>query len=238
LAKAIFDWELSGHESSTHQKDQACEHPTDLNCLFLYIVRSMESLIVAGSWVNLAAEELHKTLLPTTDLDWESKTPDLDWTQAQTAIHTMRACLEYSYQVVGKRMDTYQPVLFEKKPQAKPIEYLTMISTAAKVLQKVVSSASLDDRAWHAYGVSDPVGFAAMGVIEVSVHTYDLAKGFGIDFVPNTLASEFAINRVFSGTVEFPNFESHGQLLLWLAGRIELSGVVRRSGWKWNGTPR
>jgi hypothetical protein len=77
-----------------------------------------------------------------------------------------------------------------------------------------------------------------MGVIEVSVHTYDLAKGFGIDFVPNTLASEFAINRVFSGTVEFPNFESHGQLLLWLAGRIELSGVARRSGWKWNGTPR
>ena len=32
----------------------------------------MESLIVAGNWVNLAAEELHKTLLPTTDLDWES----------------------------------------------------------------------------------------------------------------------------------------------------------------------
>jgi hypothetical protein len=34
----------------------------------------------------------------------------------------MRACLEYSYQVVGKRIDTYQPVLFEKKEKATPAE--------------------------------------------------------------------------------------------------------------------
>jgi hypothetical protein len=198
----------------------------------------MDKLITAGSWVNVAAEELYQALLPTVDLDWESKTPDLEWTQAQTAIHTMRACLEYSYQVVGKRIDTYQPVLFEKKPHAKPVEYLSMIQTAAKVLQKVVSVASLDDRAWHAYGISDPIGFAAMGVIEVSVHTYDLAKGFGIDFIPNNSAAEFAINRVFSGTVTYPNYNSSGELLLWLAGRTELSGTARRSGWKWNGTPR
>ena len=178
------------------------------------------------------------TLSSTFDLDWESQTPDLDWTQSQTAIHTMRACLEYSYQVVGKRMDYYQPVLFDKKDKAIPADYLAMIATAAKILNKTVKDSDETDRAWHAYGVSDPIGFAAMGVVEISVHTYDLAKGFGLNFVPNNLAAEFAIDRLFSGTTEFPMYDSHGELLLWLAGRIELSGMARRQNWRWNGTPR
>ncbi|MGA1670564.1 MAG: hypothetical protein ACO39F_06720, partial [Candidatus Nanopelagicaceae bacterium] len=131
-----------------------------------------------GAHVVSAADELARVLTPTTTLDWEQLTPDLTWTQSQTAIHTMRACLEYSYQVVGKKLDTYQPVLFEKKEAATPLDYLMMIPTAARVLSKVVATAEPSDRAWHAYGESDPIGFAAMGVVEVSVHTYDLAKGF------------------------------------------------------------
>lgn len=198
----------------------------------------MKNLVSAASYLELVSEELSQTLAPTINLDWEVSTPDLNWTQSQTAIHTMRACLEYSYQVVGKRMDTYQPVLFEKKDKATPAEYLPMISTASRILQKAIKDSDLSDRAWHAYGISDPIGFAAMGVVEVSVHTYDLAKGFGIEFIPNAVAAEFAIERIFSGTTEYPTFRTHGELLLWLAGRIELSGVPRRQGWKWNGTPR
>ena len=198
----------------------------------------MDNLVSAGKSVLVVAEDLVQTLTPTVDLNWESQTPDLDWTQSQTAIHTMRAALEYSYQVVGMRMDSYQPVLFEKKEKATPADYLPMILTAAKVLQKVVKDSDVNDRAWHAYGVSDPIGFAAMGVVEISVHTYDLARGFGIEFLPDHIASEFAIERLFSGTTEYPQYKNHGELLLWLAGRIELSGHARRQNWKWNGTPR
>ena len=198
----------------------------------------MKNLEVAASYLELVSEELSHTLLPTINLDWQITTPDLDWTQSQTAIHTMRACLEYSYQVVGKRMDSYQPVLFEKKEKATPAEYLPMISTASKILQKAIKDSDLSDRAWHFYGVSDPIGFAAMGVVELSVHTYDLARGFGINFVPNDVAAKFATERLFSGTTEYPTFETHGELLLWLAGRIALSGKPRRQGWKWNGAPR
>jgi hypothetical protein len=194
-----------------------------------------------GAHVVSAADELARVLTPTTTLDWEQLTPDLTWTQSQTAIHTMRACLEYSYQVVGKKLDTYQPVLFEKKEAATPSDFLMMIPTAARVLSKVVATAEPTDRAWHAYGESDPIGFAAMGVVEVSVHTYDLAKGFGIDFTPLEGPSEFAITRLFADTVEtsdsFGN-ESWGKRLLWYAGRIELSGMARREGWKWNGRVR
>ncbi len=194
-----------------------------------------------GAHVVSAADELARVLAPTTSKEWEQLTPDLAWTQVQTAVHTMRACLEYSYQVVGKKLDTYQPVLFERKEAATPADYLMMIPTAARVLSKVVATASADDRAWHAYGESDPIGFAAMGVVEVSVHTYDLAKGFGIDFTPLAEPSEFAITRLFADTVETsPQFneEGWGKRLLWYAGRIELAGLPRREGWKWNGRVR
>lgn len=194
-----------------------------------------------GSHVVSAADELAKVLTPTIGMDWEIQTPDLAWTQTQTAIHTMRACLEYSYQVVGKKMDTYQPVLFERKESASAADYLMMIPTAARVLSRVVATAEVSDRAWHAYGESDPIGFAAMGVVEVSVHTYDLAKGFGIDFTPLQAPSEFAITRLFADTVETnADFlaEDWGKRLLWYAGRIELAGLARREGWKWNGRVR
>jgi hypothetical protein len=80
-----------------------------------------------------------------------------------------------------------------------------------------------------------------MGVVEVSVHTYDLAKGFGIEFTPLAEPSEFAITRLFADTVETsPQFneEGWGKRLLWYAGRIELAGLPRREGWKWNGRVR
>lgn len=194
-----------------------------------------------GAHVVSAADELARVLAPTTSLDWEQPTPDLAWTQSQTAIHTMRACLEYSYQVVGKKLDTYQPVLFERKEAATPTDYLQMIPTAARVLSKVVATAEAEDRAWHAYGESDPIGFAAMGVVEVAVHTYDLAKGFGIEFIPLEAPSEFAITRLFADTVETSDSftqESWGKKLLWYAGRIEIAGMARREGWKWNGRVR
>jgi len=202
----------------------------------------MSTLNEAGQHVVVAADELAKVITPLLDLDWESKTPDLDWTQSQTAIHTMRACLEYSSQVVGKKMDSYQPVLIDKKEIAKPSDYPLMIQTAARNLQKVVAMADINDRAWHTAGVSDPIGFAAMGVVEVSVHTYDLALGFGVEFTPLDLPCEFAIKRLFADTVDIsnPDFykKSYGEQMLWYAGRISLADQKRREGWRWNGLVR
>ncbi len=200
----------------------------------------MNSINIAGDHVVRAVDELVGVLNPTVHSDWNLSTPSLEWTQAQTAIHTMRACLEYSYQVVGKNMDTYQPILFEKKENAEPADFLPMIATAGRVLQRVIQASSASDRAWHTYGISDPIGFAAMGVVEVTVHTYDLAKGFDIDFIPPRELADFAIERLFLDTVEFPSVleSDSGRLLLWCAGRIELDNFPQRHGWKWNGSVR
>jgi len=137
-------------------------------------------------------------------------------------------------------METYQPILFEKKEGATPADFLSMIATAGRVLQRVVEMSSLNDRAWHSYGTSDPVGFAAMGVVEVTVHTFDLAKGFGVDFIPPKELADFAIERLFRDTVEFPSVpeSDSGSLLLWCAGRIELGNSPQRKGWKWDGCVR
>ena len=202
----------------------------------------MVSLTDSASNIVKCVDKLVEVLQPTLNLNWQLKTPDLDWTQAQTAIHTMRACLEYSNQVVGQRKDTYHPILIDQKDKAIPADYLPMIKTAGDMLSRLVITADKNDRAWHSYGESDPEGFAAMGVVEVSVHTYDLALGFGIEFTPLNEPSEFAIRRLFLDTVELPSqyFSNYswGELLLWYAGRISLGNVSRRTGWKWNGQVR
>ena len=200
----------------------------------------MNPLISAGNFLTCATDALVTTLSPCVTLNWQEQTPTLDWTQEETAVHTMRACLEYSFQVVGGDRDYYQPVYFGIKDSVQPEQLLRMIDTAGATLRRSVATASPEDRAWHAYGESNPVGFAAMGVVEVSVHTFDIAQGFGISFTPDAAAAEFAIDRLFLDTVEKAptNYANAGELLLWFAGRIPLDGFAQRENWKWNGCVR
>jgi hypothetical protein len=54
-------------------------------------------------------------------------------------------------------------------------------------------------RAFHVSGVTDPEGFAAMGVLEVLVHTSDLAEGLGLDWTPSPDLCERVLARLFPG---------------------------------------
>jgi hypothetical protein len=41
-----------------------------------------------------------------------------------------------------------------------------------------------ESRAYHTFGLSDPEGFAAMGIVEALVHTHDLAERLGLAWNP------------------------------------------------------
>ena len=90
-------------------------------------------------------------------------------------------------------------------------------------------------RAYHSFGVSDPEGFAAMGVVETLVHTYDLAEGLGLAWVPPADLCSRALARLFP---EAPGTTDPWLTLLWATGRAELPGYPRRATWRWSGTPR
>jgi hypothetical protein len=92
-----------------------------------------------------------------------------------------------------------------------------------------------DVRSYHGFGISDAEGFAAMGIVETLVHTYDLAGGLGLEWEPPAGLCARVLARLFpnapEGTDPWPT-------LLWATGRWELPGHARVTKWQWDGTVR
>ena len=51
-----------------------------------------------------------------------------------------------------------------------------MVVACGRLLSSALAAAGPDARAWH-WGATDPSGFAALGVNETLLHTYDIATG-------------------------------------------------------------
>jgi hypothetical protein len=85
------------------------------------------------------------------------------------------------------------------------------------------------------YGVSDPEGFGAMGVVETLVHTHDVAAGFGLPWQPPAGLCARALHRLFP---DAPRDAEPWPALLWSTGRGELPGRTRPETWRWYGEPR
>ncbi len=60
---------------------------------------------------------------------------------------------------------------------ASPLRLLAALGAHAELLHRIARSADAGLRAHHNYGVSDAAGFAAMGVTETLVHTFDVVRG-------------------------------------------------------------
>jgi hypothetical protein len=90
-------------------------------------------------------------------------------------------------------------------------------------------------RAYHSSGVSDPEGFAAMGIVETLVHTHDLAEGLGLGWTPPARLCGRALGRLFP---DAPGGTGSWPALLWATGRAELPGHPRLTSWRWSGAPR
>lgn len=82
--------------------------------------------------------------------------------------------------------------------------------------------------AWH-WGPCDPAGFAAMGVAELLLHTYDIARGLRLPWRPPPGLCAPVLSRLFPDAPQGPPTE----VLLWSAGRIALPGRPRRASWSW-----
>ena len=73
-----------------------------------------------------------------------------------------------------------------------------------------------------------------MGVVETLVHTYDIARGLGLDWVPPAELCAPALARLFPDAL--PGDPSAA--LRWCTGRTVLDDRPRRAQWRWDGAVR
>jgi uncharacterized protein (TIGR03083 family) len=176
--------------------------------------------------VDEAVAEMLRVIAPHTGDDWGVPAGPLDWSCRDTAVHVAHDLMAYAGQVAGAPDGDYLPFDVTVPDGTPPARILDVVAAAARVLRTVLAAAGPDDRAWH-WGPTDPAGFAALGVNEILLHTWDITQGLRIGWRPPGALSARVLRRLFP---EAPDGEP-GDVLLWCTGRIALDGRARRTSW-------
>ncbi|MDI2129695.1 hypothetical protein [Yinghuangia seranimata] len=183
------------------------------------------------------------------DASWDALAGPLTWTCWETAEHLIDDLFFYAAQIAPAKpwTNTYIPFTYDQKSPEGPHNslwadreagvdgLLHLLEVGAGMLAAVVTVKPATVRGFHSYGVADPEGFAAMGVIETLVHADDICKGLGIEFTPPVDLCDRVMARLFP---DAPADTHRWQTMLWATGRAELPGHGRREGkWRWHSAP-
>jgi uncharacterized protein (TIGR03083 family) len=165
---------------------------------------------------------------------WDAPAGDLEWTCQQTAAHIASGLVRYAAQLAGHTDDAYLRLAVTVADDEPPTELLRIIHGGGRMLAAVVDGTPADARAWH-WGPTDASGFAAMGIGELLVHTYDITRGLGHERHPPRPLAQAVVERLVDGA---PAVDDPSALLLWSTGRIDIGGVDRRDEWVWRAALR
>ena len=184
---------------------------------------------------HCATDACVDALRPYARYDWHgTKAADLEWSCWDTALHVADDLYFYAVQLsYGPPDRDHLPTELALEDAATVARVLDAISAHGELLRRTVLSAGPDDRAYHVYGVSDPEGFAAMGVAETLVHTYDLARGLdsGTPWRPRPELAAPVLQRLFPAAPEGDPTD----VLLYCCGRAPLGHRPRQETWRWDG---
>ncbi|MGW6689930.1 VOC family protein [Streptomyces sp. NPDC054961] len=180
--------------------------------------------------------------------NWTAPAGTLEWTCWETVEHLSDDLFAYAVQLGPRKPPLDGPVPYRWAPAreggpsnaisadtaAGPSGLLRTLEASGALLAAMVRTASPDLRSYHSYGISDPEGFAAMGIVETLVHTHDVAQGLSLSWAPPADLCDRVLARLFP---EAPADEDRWAVLLWSTGRAELPGRDRVTAWKWRGAP-
>lgn len=177
---------------------------------------------------------------------WDSLAGDLTWTCWETGEHIADDLVFYATQLTRTAVDGITPFTLTARreggpevvafadPDAGPAGLLDMVDACGGLLAAAVRSAPPDARGHHVFGRADAEGFAAMGVVEVLVHTADIAAGLGVPWQPPTALCEGVLARLFPDVA--PTADPW-QTLRWATGRTALPDRPQRTEWRWHSAP-
>lgn len=177
--------------------------------------------------VDRAVAEMLQVLVPQQDRDWAVPAGPLEWSCWRTAAHVAHDLVAYAGQVAARPDDAYLPFDLTVRDGTSPRDVLRVVRAAGGLLAAAIRTAAPDARAWH-WGPADPGGFAALGVNETLVHTWDVAQGLGLDWTPPAPLAAKVLARLFP---DAPAGDPP-QVLLWCTGRTALPGHPRRGEWR------
>ncbi|MGA5423112.1 maleylpyruvate isomerase N-terminal domain-containing protein [Streptomyces lavendulocolor] len=178
--------------------------------------------------------------------DWDARAGSLEWTCWETVEHLADDLFAYAAQLGPERPspDGEVPFLWEaRRPggpanvtyadrRAGPAGLLQVLEACGAMLAAMVRVTPPHVRAHHVFGASDAEGFAAMGVVETLVHTYDVTRGLGLPWDPPARLCDRVLPRLFPHA---PTDTPAWPTLLWATGRGELPGRERLTSWRWYG---
>ncbi|GAA2144653.1 hypothetical protein GCM10009760_32410 [Kitasatospora kazusensis] len=172
--------------------------------------------------------ELLRVLGPHTGLDWRARAGSLEWSCLDTAVHVAHDLLAYAGQLAARPSVAYLPFDLTVDAGAPPSDVLQVVAACGGLLSSALATADPATRAWH-YGPCDPSGFAAMGVAETLLHTYDISQGLGLPWLPPEPLCAAVLQRLLP---DAPPGDP-ADVLLWCTGRAELNGRPRPASWVW-----
>ncbi|WP_251066544.1 DinB family protein [Streptomyces sp. ISL-36] len=194
--------------------------------------------------LRLSLTTLRTAAAGTTAADWQRPAGTLTWSCWETVEHLADDLFAYAAQIglEAPPLDREVPFLWERRREGGPanVTYadpaagtaglLQVLESCGAMLVALVRTAPADRRSYHGFGISDPEGFAAMGIVEILLHTHDIASGLGAPWAPPAGLCDQVLTRLFpdapTGTDRWPT-------LLWATGRGELPGQERRTSWRW-----
>ncbi|CRK57304.1 Ribosomal-protein-alanine acetyltransferase [Alloactinosynnema sp. L-07] len=196
------------------------------------------------SAVRLAVDSLGAV----TDADWDAGAGTLEWTCRETVEHLADDLFFYAAQIGPRRRPATAAVPFAftvkrpggplnlvfAAPEAGNEDLLQVVETCGALLTAMTRTTPPDVRAYHVYGVSDPEGFAAMGIVETLVHLHDLGQTLGFPVEPPAELCDRVLRRLFRNA---PTDTDRWATLLWACGRAPLGERPRQAQWRWDGTP-
>ncbi|NJC81935.1 maleylpyruvate isomerase N-terminal domain-containing protein [Planosporangium mesophilum] len=180
--------------------------------------------------------------------DWGAHAGALEWDCWETVEHVSDDLFAYAAQLCPTNPPLKGYVPFMSGPQrpggprstifadraAGPDGLLQVFEASGALLVAMVATSSPQLRAYHPMGIADPEGFAAMGVVEVLVHTHDVTQGFGTGWTPPADLCARVLGRLFP---DAPTGADPWSTLLWATGRGELPGRAVLSRWRWYAAP-
>jgi hypothetical protein len=186
------------------------------------------------------------TLGTVVDKDWHVPALDSDWDCWETIDHIADDLFAYAAQL-GPRptpKDGYLGFAYTIKHDGGPAlsvwtdpeqgnsGAIGVLTAAGALLAAMVQVSPPGLRAFHPFGLADPEGWAAIGLVELIVHMRDIAGGLGAEWTPDEDLCARILARVFA-PLELPTGGSPWETLLWATGRASWDGVPKLEKWRW-----